>query len=72
MRRTIIGVVTLALLTAGCASTRWYRDGATEADFLKDRSACNYEAARAGDPFLASFFLPECLQGRGWVRGPAQ
>jgi len=72
MVRTGVAISLGIVMLAGCASQRWYRDGGTEADFAKDRAACNYEAARAGDPILASFFLPECMQGRGWVKGPAR
>lgn len=55
------------LLLTGCASKVWVKDGATAADFNRDKSACMAETARAGEPILAAMFLPDCLKGRGYT-----
>lgn len=56
-----------ALLLTGCASKVWVKDGATAADFERDKSACMFQTAAAGDPIFAAMFLPDCLRGRGYT-----
>jgi hypothetical protein len=63
-----VKLLVLLLLLAGCARPVWVKPGATAADFERDKSACTFEAARAGDPILAAMFLPDCLRGRGWTQ----
>jgi hypothetical protein len=65
-RRAVVPLLAALLLTA-CARPTWSKPGATVGDFERDKSACQFEAARGGDPILASMFLPDCLRGRGWT-----
>jgi hypothetical protein len=39
-------LLTSALLLGGCATYQWNKDGATQADFNRDRYECTNEAAR--------------------------
>lgn len=64
-------IMALVILLVGCSGTVWSKPGGTVEDFERDKHACVYGSATAGDPIFAALFLPDCLQGKGWVRGPA-
>lgn len=63
------------LLLVGCAREKrgWYRDGATEEDFYRDRGQCVAQASAA--PFgpmsdQALLIMGGCMQGKGWYMKP--
>jgi hypothetical protein len=68
----LVTIAIIAISITGCARAVWTQAGATEADFNRDKSACSFEAARAGDPIFAAMFLPDCLRGRGWTQQKAE
>lgn len=57
----ILGVCTLALLSACAANYMWVKDGATQADFDRDRAQCLYEANLA----TASYSTGPTARGYG-------
>ncbi len=48
MKNYLVCVITLLTLLTGCAPNIWHRDGATQADYKRDKLACEKEANSAG------------------------
>jgi predicted small lipoprotein YifL len=76
-KRTMLALATL-LATAGCGP-RYYKPGATAADFERDKYDCEHNAAAyasswgtPGNPFLMADDMKQCLTKKyGWSTKPA-
>jgi hypothetical protein len=87
MRPSNLFVLGVALLICGCASTppqqtqstqtTYSKEGATQQQFMKDRSECIQQAQQkvsqangavaSGTVFIKCDAVPSCLAGRGYV-----
>ena len=71
-------IVVFALAMLGCATTTYYKDGATQANFTQDKYDCQQEAWRrtndmgfAGNPIIASGYYKDCMiQKHGYRTTP--
>jgi hypothetical protein len=84
MKTTTIPAFALALALAACAdngggAVRWYKTGATQADFQGDAYDCERDA-RAAFPYApwdlvvtaqAVDMEQRCMVARGWAKGVA-
>lgn len=78
----LIAIFAMVAALAGCAQTRWYKDGATEADFNADKSFCEYESIKYAGGYDNSYrsafgssldmamrrneIATACMGQRGW------
>ena len=70
MKKTI---VIMSVLLAGCVAPNLYRQGATEADAMKDNMECELQGAQYasgmgfnGNLLIIGDYKTKCLRGRGW------
>jgi len=69
--KLVIAALSATAMLAGCATTQEYRfgkEGASEADFHKDKTACEDEAFTARNLFGLNYIQArnDCLIKKGW------
>jgi len=57
MKKLMISVILISLMLFGCASTKWCKPGATQADFERDKYDCQ-KKTRTSNPGI----VPENLE----------
>lgn len=58
----------------GCAAKLWYRPGATEREFSRDKGECLAQSTTiaGGDALVGAVaYFDDCMFGRGWTKGAA-
>ncbi len=66
-------IIVLCFLIAGCAAPMLHKQGATDADAMKDNTECELQGAQYasgigfnGNLLIIGEYKVKCLQGRGW------
>ena len=66
-------IIVLCFVMAGCAGQTLHRDGATNADAMKDNTECELQGAQyasgmgfTGNLLIIGDYKTKCLRGRGW------
>ena len=64
----------IVILLSGCAGQTLHRQGATEADAMKDNMECELQGAQYasgmgfnGNLLIIGDYKTKCLRGRGWM-----
>ncbi|MDP1821962.1 MAG: hypothetical protein Q8L48_01925 [Archangium sp.] len=68
-------MVAIGLLGVSCAQTRWYKQGATTAEFERERYECERDMRQSGyfgdgiaGAINMSDFFARCMHAHGWVK----
>jgi uncharacterized protein YceK len=76
MKKILLLIAAIGLFS-GCASTRWYKDGASQEDFANQKEFCVLYARATNDNttwsrgFTEGVAAKQCMEEHGWSRVPA-